>query len=166
MITRPKDWGKDLGEKLQARGYKTDFFPGIEIAPTSRKSELKNAVQNLTSMDMAIFSSRSAVYYGMKTIVEYHDYFNKDQGEFHHSGFDASIFNNSVLNKRLLRFVAIGPGTAEELRQFGIQEIISPRVPPFETESLLALSDFQNIHGLQIMLFRGNGGRASAYREP
>ncbi len=145
-------------------GYRTEFFPGIEISPTRKLQELQTAIENLKSIDIAIFGSRSAVQYGMKAIIEYY-------GQVHHghvndkrldNDFNNSFYNrvcNNTENKKALRFAAIGPGTAEDLRQFGIQKIIYPKDPPFETESLLALPEFQNVRGLQIMLFRGNGGR-------
>ncbi len=171
LITRPKERSQDLGEKLQALGYRTEFFPGIEIAPTQQLQkllELQTAIENLKSIDIAIFGSRFAVQYGMKAIIEHY-------GQVHHgpvndkrldnsndNNFNNSFYNNAcnnAENKKALRFAAIGPGTAEELRHFGVQKIIYPKDPPFETESILALPEFQNVRGLQIMLFRGNGGR-------
>ena len=53
---------------------------------------------------------------------------------------------------------ALGPGTAAELKKFGVREMITPEAD-FDSEALLdALSGLQ-FAGKSVVIFRGQGGR-------
>ena len=67
-----------------------------------------------------------------------------------------------------LRFAAIGPITAEELKTFGVKDVLTPASHiqdgnenklRFDSESLLALPEMNNVEGKKILLVRGIGGR-------
>lgn len=155
LITRPKEWTNTLNECLQALGHTVEFFPTIEIGPTLNQTALRAAVQKLFEMDMVLFASRSAVFHGMRAIQDY--YFGQALN-FKQLVLKESTSSITSLNE-ILQFASLGPGTKAALQEFGIEGIITPENPPFESESLLALPEFQFIEGSQMMLFRGNGGR-------
>lgn len=135
LVTRPRLFADSLCKSIKNDGMTPILYPTIEIIPNPLIDFLKEQILSLQLCDLAIFCSRPAAIYGMKAI--------------------RSIL---VYPPRLL-WMALGPGTAEELYQQGISSVLVPRFPPFESESLLALHELQDIKGKQIALFRGNEGR-------
>jgi len=116
-------------------GAIAEFFPVIDIRPTPLYAPLKSAIDNLPQSDIAVFASRNAVHYCLPLI--------KARWETLPS----------------ILWVSIGPGTARDLKNHGIPQVLIPDEPPFESESLLKLEALQAVEGKQITLFRGNGGR-------
>jgi uroporphyrinogen-III synthase len=57
-----------------------------------------------------------------------------------------------------LKISTIGQGSAKALRSLGIADVIAP-AERFDSEGLLALPELQNVAGLRVMIFRGDGGR-------
>jgi uroporphyrinogen-III synthase len=57
-----------------------------------------------------------------------------------------------------LKFAAIGPVTAQELKQFGVTEVLIPQ-NRFDSESLLALPEMHDMKYKKVMIVRGVGGR-------
>jgi uroporphyrinogen-III synthase len=57
------------------------------------------------------------------------------------------------------RVAAIGPATARALFEAGIHQILRPK-GGFDSESLLALETFAHMHGQQVLIVRGKGGRS------
>jgi uroporphyrinogen-III synthase len=136
LITRPLNLAIELAKKITQMGDVAELLPVIEISDTPKKIELQTAINILDKQDMIIFISRSAVDYGMPAIRK----------------------RWPTLPNIL--WAAIGPGTATALESHGITNVIFPKAPPYESEALLALPDFQSLHNKQIYIFRGNGGRA------
>lgn len=139
LITRPKDLADHLYQQLIALNYQPQLFPTLEILPTSKQDCLIQAVKKLNSIDLVIFNSPSSVQFGMDAIQNYW-----------------TAFENQLCH---LKWAAPGPGTAKALSHFGIKTVIHPKSPPFNSESLLALPEFQKVRNLKIFLFRGNEGR-------
>lgn len=138
LVTRPSLFAKALCEKIKAWGGKPVSFPTIDISTTDHSDLLGQQLQTLHQYDIIIFASRPAVLYGMEIIRQYW----------------------SVLPT--LIWAAIGPGTQAELAKQGIESVLCPASPPYESESLLALPEFQpsQIAQKKILILRGNGGRA------
>ncbi len=86
-------------------------------------------------VDWAIFISSNAVQQGMPRLLQRHPRLPEK-----------------------LKFASIGPATAAELQRFGIHHVLAPR-NRFDSESLLALPEMQNVRGQRILIFRGVGGR-------
>ncbi|HXH54968.1 MAG TPA: uroporphyrinogen-III synthase [Gammaproteobacteria bacterium] len=140
LVTRPANLAAGLVEMINAMGDVAELFPVIEIKKTSQQARLHSAIDILDTQDIAIFISQSAVQFGMPAIQ--------------------SRWPKEELLPNLL-WAAIGSGTARALQNLGIQDVLFPPAPPYESESLVAMPTFQTpqIHGKKISLFRGNGGR-------
>lgn len=136
LLTQPKVAAQAFAERLTSLGYQPIIFPTIEIIPTPHQDALLNSVKKLSSTHMLIFTSKPAVHFGMQAIQSY---WGKPPQH--------------------LQFAAIGPGSKKLLHDFGISEVLSPPIPPFESESLLSLPQLNQVKDLKIMLLRGNGGR-------
>jgi uroporphyrinogen-III synthase len=136
LVTRPYNLGAKLSEKITAMGDIAERFPVIEIKETPHQAPLQSAIDTLDRQYMAIFISQSAVQFGLPAI----------QSRW------------TTLPTNIL-WATIGSGTAHALQNLGINDVLFPPAPPYESESLLAMPEFQSIQGKQISLFRGNGGR-------
>lgn len=135
LIVRPPEYGASLFSKLLAADFNPIRFPTIEFGPTPNQQILQAAIQKLNTTDIIIFTSRAAVLFGIEAI------------------------QNFGILPADIKCVAIGPATKEALLQRGIQNVICPEDPPYESEALLKLPIFQNIKDTSIKIFRGNGGR-------
>ncbi|HEU4709851.1 MAG TPA: uroporphyrinogen-III synthase, partial [Methylophilaceae bacterium] len=111
------------------------LFPLIAISPLQDYTAFERQVVKLSHFDWAIFISTNAVQQGMPRLL-----------------------NQLGQVPARLRFAAIGPTTAAELKKFGIDDTLVPD-NRFDSESLLALPEMQNIHSQKVMIFRGEGGR-------
>lgn len=137
LVTRPLEFVEGLCQGIVALGATPELFPTIHIIPTPHKEQLLNVIKILEPQDLLIFVSRSAVHFALPMIQ--------------------SIYKNNLP----FRWCAVGPGTAEALQSFGLSPIITPYVPPYESEALLALPELQHSSaaGQKIVIFRGNTGR-------
>ena len=132
-ITRPADQAKKLAALISEAGGTPILFPLIEIRPLSDYTQFESVIQHIANYDWAIFISSNAVQNGMPRLLK--------QG----------IPTN-------LKFAAIGPVTASELQSFGVKDVLIPK-GRFDSESLLALPEMNNVAGKIILLVRGVGGR-------
>jgi uroporphyrinogen-III synthase len=57
-----------------------------------------------------------------------------------------------------LRVAAIGPATAQELGRYGVEHVLTP-ANRFDSESLLALPELQDMRRQRVVIVRGVGGR-------
>lgn len=142
-ITRPVDQAKKLSALITEAGGTPVLYPLIEITTLSDYSQFEAVIQTIHQYDWAIFISSNAVQNGMPRLVNI--------------GIPAH-----------LKFAAIGPVTASELRSFGVNQVLTPLSHiqdgdesklRFDSESLLALPEMQQVNGQKIMIFRGIGGR-------
>jgi uroporphyrinogen-III synthase len=132
-ITRPVDQAKKLSQLIQEAGGTVIPFPLIEIVPLNDYSLFEHVISDLTPYHWVIFISSNAVQNGMPRIVK--------------SGIAAH-----------LKFAAIGPVTAQELKQFGAKDVLIPE-NRFDSESLLALPEMQDMNNKKVLIVRGVGGR-------
>lgn len=132
-ITRPVDQAHKLTQLIEDSGGEVISFPLIEITGLSDYSAFKAVITNIANYDWIIFISSNAVQHGMPFLVK--------QGIPTH-----------------LKFAAIGPVTAQALQAYGIEHVLTPK-DRFDSESLLSLSDMQDMSGKSVMIVRGVGGR-------
>lgn len=134
-ITRPIDQAKKLSALIELEGGTPISFPLIDIVPLEDYRAFNSTIDAIAEYDWAIFISSNAVQNGMPRLLQAYD----------------------PLPARL-RFAAIGPVTAQEMQNFGINTVLTP-VGRFDSESLLALPEMRQVTGKRIMIFRGVGGR-------
>lgn len=134
-ITRPLAQAQKLSALIEAEGGKTISFPLIDIVPLEDYQLFDHVISAVNDYDWAIFISSNAVQHGMPRLLK--------------------SFNPLP---EQLKFAAIGPITSQELKSFGVSEVLSPELR-FDSESLLALEEMQAVAGKRVMIFRGEGGR-------
>jgi len=134
-VTRPQDQAVKLSTLIEAAGGEVIPFPLISIAPLDDDGAFQAQLEKLPACQWAIFISTNAVQYGLPALLK--------------------RFGHVPEN---LRFAAIGPATAAELKKFGIDDTLTPN-DRFDSESLLALPEMHNVASNNIMIFRGIGGR-------
>ena len=136
-VTRPRKQAEALCALIAEAGGTPLFAPLLEISPPSDQHSLRAAREMLGAAELAIFISPNAVDYGVADLPDVGDW------------------------RPGLAVAAIGPGTEQALRQRGAREVILPE-GRFDSESLLAMPQLlaDRVAGKQILIFRGEGGRA------
>jgi len=134
VVTRPRDQAAGLVQRIEQLGGNPLLFPLLEISAVHDDRVLREQVSRLKQTDLAIFISPNAVRYGMEAI--------RATGDLPAS----------------LKVASVGQGSAKALRELGIEHIIAP-TERFDSESLLALPELQDVAGKRVMIFRGDGGR-------
>jgi uroporphyrinogen-III synthase len=132
MVTRPKELAGNLCELIRNAGGIPISYPVLEIREPGTSNSREFVSHNIHAFSMAIFISPTAVSRTLQYLP--------------------SLPNH-------LRIAAIGSRTAETLTQAGIQTDILP--DGHDSEALLAHPQMQAecIHGANIIIFRGEGGR-------
>ena len=134
VVTRPAHQAQGLCEKIAAAGGEAIAYPVIEIQPPTDIKKLQTQLTGLANFDLAIFVSANAVL----EIAKYLDL---------HKAWPEN-----------LPIACVGQATARSLKQQGRQaDIIAP--PPHNSETLLTTTEFQNVQGKRVIIFRGEGGR-------
>ena len=134
VVTRPREQAADLVRRIEHLGGKPLLFPLLEIMAVRDDQALREQISRLEQADLAIFISPNAVRYGM-----------------------AAIRASGALPASL-KIATIGQGSAKALHELGVAHVIVP-AGRFDSEGLLALSELQNVAGMRVMIFRGDGGR-------
>lgn len=120
LITRPRAQSESFGEALKMAGFEPIYFPVIEICPMENNTELDQALKNLNKYDWVVFTSVNAV-----DVV-----FDKRSPRLKGEGLG-------------VRFVAIGPKTAEALRKHNIEPDFIPE--EYVAEAILpGMGDLKN----------------------
>lgn len=132
LITRPREQAATLSQRVRQAGGTVYLFPGIEIDPPAEPEAALRVLHRLSSFDLAIFISPTAVQKGLAALA---------------APWPAHV-----------RTAAIGGGTRAELERHGIAGAIAPERPA-DSEALLALPALANVQGRRIVIFRGEGGR-------
>ncbi|HYD34119.1 MAG TPA: uroporphyrinogen-III synthase, partial [Methylophilaceae bacterium] len=130
-VTRPAEQAEKLTALIEQAGGTVIPYPLIEITALDDRILFKAQLDKMPEYDWAIFISSNAVQYGMPQFAERY---------------------SSILPK--LRFAAIGPTTAAELKKLVIDDTLIPE-NRFDSESLLALPEMQDVISKKIMIFRG-----------
>jgi len=134
-VTRPIDQAESLCEAIQRHGGDAISFPLLAISPLDDYHKFENVITDLERADWAIFISTNAVNQSLPRILK----------KF------GCIPEN-------LKFAAIGHQTAKELSLYGIHQVLIPHTR-FDSETLLALAEMQDVKNKNIIIFRGVGGR-------
>lgn len=135
VITRPLGQANRLSSLIQEAGGNVHLFPLLEIVPLTDYQKFDEKITQLNQVDWAIFISSNAVQNSLPRVIEK---------------------LGTVPGK--LKFAAIGPKTAADLAEFGIQNTLTPQ-DRFDSEALLALPEMQQVKNQKVLIFRGIGGR-------
>ena len=142
-ITRPAEQANKLAKLITETGGTPILFPLMAITPLKDYNQFEAVISEITNYDWAIFISSNAVQNGMPRLI-----------------------NQGIPAK--LKFAAIGPVTASELKSFGVRNVLTPlshvqdgdeNKVRFDSESLLALPEMIDVKNKNFMIIRGVGGR-------
>lgn len=134
VVTRPAHQAASLAEGIRRDGGRPILFPVLEIRDAEDLQPLHDVMARLETFDLAIFISPNAVARAMALMTARRAW------------------------PPQLRAAAIGRGGVRELQRHGIQDVIAPECG-FDSERLLDLPQLQQVAGLRIVIFRGDGGR-------
>lgn len=134
MVTRPAHQAGNLTSSIQSYGGIAVAFPTLEILAIDKKNFLKQFEQ-IDYYDLTIFLSPNAVF----TTAPY---FYK-------------IYPNWLTKTKI---IAIGPGTANALRQVGLRVDYLPK-KNFSSEGLLKLYALRHPKQKNILIIQGENGR-------
>lgn len=119
---------------MKEAGGRAIVFPALEIVDPVDSRALRTLIDKLERFDLAVFISPTAAVRGL-TLVR--------------------------ARRELppgLRIAAIGKGSARELHELGVSEVVVPD-DGADSEAFLALPEFQDMHDRSVVIFRGAGGR-------
>lgn len=133
-MTRPQPQADALARLLEAEGAQAIRFPAVEIRAPQDLAALVQILERLAEFDLAIFISAHAVNKTLPLVVTA-------------GGFPPG-----------LQLACIGPGSARALAQFGYAPALVPAAR-YDSEALLALPPLAQMHGKNIVIFRGENGR-------
>jgi uroporphyrinogen-III synthase len=134
VLTRPRAQCEALAGALEAEGARVVVFPALDIAPIGLSTESRAALASLEKAALAIFVSANAAEHGMA------------------AARSAGPWPASVM------VAGVGQATAAALREAGLPRVIVPAAG-FDSESLLACPELQDVRGKLVVIFRGVGGR-------
>ena len=134
VITRPREPAEALAAALAREGARPIVFPTLAIEDLPPSAALEAALARLPHAAFAIFVSAHAVQKGLAAVRA------------------RRTWPDTV------RVAAVGEATADALRNSGFARVISPR-ERHDSEALVALPELQAVRDLNIIVFRGEGGR-------
>jgi len=140
VVTRPEGQAQELCSRLRALGAEPILFPTIAIAPPEAGGPLDQAIARLPDYDWVIFTSVNGVDHFWARLVEVS----------RSSGADGQ----DELSIRA-RVAAIGPATAEALRQRGAPVHLIPA--EYRAEAIL--DEIGDVAGQRILLPRADIAR-------
>jgi len=136
LITRARDQAAVFGTSLVDLGAEVIEFPTIEIVPPLRWKQLDQAIDQLESYDWLIFTSANGVNFFWQRLIE--------------KGKDRRLFS-------ALKVCAIGPATAYQLKEKGIEVAYTPK--EFVAEAILKGFEKTVLEGKRILLARAKEAR-------
>jgi uroporphyrinogen-III synthase len=134
-VTRPIDQAESLTLAIAQHGGTAISFPLLAISALDDYQSFQQQLTHIDTTDWAIFISSNAVEYAMPLLIKK---FGKIPDH--------------------LKFAAIGHQTAKALALYGAHEVLVPHTR-FDSETLLALPEMQDVATKTIAIFRGVGGR-------
>lgn len=139
VVTRAREQASGSAALLEEYGARVIQFPTIAIAPLPDYREVQTAIRNLALYHVLIFTSVNAVAHFWQQLRE--------------AGLDARAFGGR-------KVAAIGPATADALRNKGIEPDLVPETYVAESvaQGLLNLCG-QNLRGLRMLLPRAKEAR-------
>jgi len=134
LVTRPAHQAENLACLIEQAGGIAIRFPCLKIIALEVDFQAANIVNQLSNAHWLIFTSPNAVNFAL----------NANDGKI-----------SQFLTKRI---AAIGKGTAKALENSGLRVDLVPGTG-FDSEAMLALPEFQQVKGQNIVIVRGQGGR-------
>jgi uroporphyrinogen-III synthase len=135
LVTRPKPAGEALSAALTAEGADCFLLPALAFGPPDDTALFASRLQELPLLDWLIFISPQAV-----------------------KASSAAIHEQWPTLPPNLKIAAVGAGTAHALSAAHFRAALYP-LDHWNTEGLLALPAFQEVHNQRIGLMKGEGGR-------
>ncbi|VEG69441.1 uroporphyrinogen-III synthase [[Pasteurella] aerogenes] len=135
LVTRPDARGIQLVEMLNKAGIVAIHLPLFSIEAGSELNQLPNKLAQLKAQDYVFAVSKNAVEYAAQTLKQTGFHWRDD-----------------------LCYFTVGQRTAEYFAANTEQMIYYP-FQQETSEGLLELPAMQTLHGKQILILRGNGGR-------
>ena len=136
LVTRSRDQASRLVELLNAAGARCLEVPTIEIVPPADFAPLDAALQHLGRYEWVIFTSANGVRAFMDRVF--------------HMGLDVRVLGRA-------RLAAIGPATAQALRDFSLVAEVVPDT--FQAEGLLSVLEPKLLGGTRLLLARAEQAR-------
>lgn len=134
-ITRPAEQAQSLCDAIESHGGVAIRFPLIAVSALQDYQAFDQQITRLQHTDWAIFISSNAVDFAMPRVRQ----------------------SYSTMPDHL-RFAAIGQQTADALQKYGVHKVLIPQ-GRYDSETLLALPEMQDVAGKTFAIFRGVGGR-------
>jgi len=131
LITRAREQSAEFGTRLRSLGAEVVEFPTIEIVPPLSWKELDRAIDQLASYDWIIFTSVNGVTYFWQRFTE--------------RRMKAHLPSTT-------KVCAIGPATADRLKERGVQVDYTPK--EFIAEAILEGFEKMSLHGKRVLLAR------------
>jgi len=135
LVTRPADQAGEMATPLAAMGAGVVCQSAIEIAPPDDWSGVDQAIQQLSTFDWIVFSSRNGVRYFLDRVGEL--------------GQDPRVLAG-------VRIAAIGPATVAQLAKYSLRADLCPEIYRAEALAETLLTDAS---GQQMLLVRASRGR-------
>lgn len=135
LVTRPAHQADNLSRLIAERGGSAIRFPTLAIAAMDDPCPIKNTLARLDSFQWLVFISANA--------VTMHSYY---------------IDGGKINCVKSTRIAAIGQATAQALALAGVPADLLPE-SGYNSETLLAMPQMQQINGQNFLIVRGVGGR-------
>jgi uroporphyrinogen III methyltransferase/synthase len=136
VVTRARAQASDLVERLSELGAECLEYPTIKIEPPQDYTVLDRAINNLSSYDWVVFTSVNGVMFFFERLFA--------------AGKDVRALNN-------VRTATIGPATAKQLSDYGLNSDIVPE--SYRAESVVKAFSSQDVTGKKILLPRAEEAR-------
>ena len=136
LVTRAKTQASELSNLIRARGGEPIECPTIDIGPPDDWAEVDEAIKQLATYQWLVFTSVN----GVKAFMQRLWYHRRDARAL--AG---------------LQVCCIGPRTAEEVRQFGIDADLVPET--YQAEGLIEILTRAGVSGQRVLLARAAQAR-------
>lgn len=136
LITRPEEQASDMADELLRYGAETVEFPTIQVLPPEDWGELDRAISKVGSYDWIIFTSVNGVKFFKERLWA--------------AGKDVRSLNGA-------KVCAIGPKTAEAVRQLGIIPDVIPKI--YQAEGIVEEMQKLKIRGKRVLIPRAQKAR-------
>ncbi|MCL2347252.1 MAG: uroporphyrinogen-III synthase [Planctomycetaceae bacterium] len=154
LVTRPEHQARTLRTLFENAGAFVFLQPTIDILPPENWGEADQAIRNFDQFDFVIFASGNGVASFFERFARLRDTASCGCG----NKKDVPD-SNAFLSKK---FIATGPGTAEQLAAHGVTSTVMPDAQnhqSFDAEGIIALLRNMGIEKKRFLLVRGDRGR-------
>jgi uroporphyrinogen III methyltransferase/synthase len=135
VVTRPRHQAGDLARRLEELGAVPHLLPAVEIGDPADWTPVDDALHRLASYHWLVFTSVNGVHSFLRRL--------------RHLGLDLRALGG-------LRLAAIGPATAEALREYHLDADVVP--DEYRSEALAAALQ-PHVAGRRVLLARADRGR-------